>query len=218
MRRAALAAVWLLTAVLQTALASAPGLNTAARHHADGRIPLGEFAFRALTTEAALVAVALAVCARRRMSIRWRIPSRAIGATTAGGIAILAISALAAVGMRAAGEAYSGLPIFSGSRVLIVVLLAAAVAAPAAEELFFREALLSRILLPCPRAVALSTQAILFGALHAGAGGPLLLSSLCGVGLALGWLRLRTDSLGAPIAAHAANNLAAVLFAAAGGD
>ncbi len=55
------------------------------------------------------------------------------------------------------------------------------------------------------------------GCLHLTVGGPLLFLALSVRGIVLGFVRLRTGSLGPAILVHAVNNLSAILLALGGG-
>lgn len=118
--------------------------------------------------------------------------------------------------MRRLGEAYTGMPEIEGLGDAAAILVVAVVIAPVAEEWFFREIVLVRCFPRGPAPVALAVSAISFGLLHLGSGGPALVGTLAVLGLALGWLRLRTGSLRPPILVHAIQNLVALGLVTAG--
>jgi membrane protease YdiL (CAAX protease family) len=99
----------------------------------------------------------------------------------------------------------------------VLAALAGVGIAPLCEEMFFREALLARILRDTPGSLAVLVSSVLFGAFHFGSGGAILVGTLCLMGAILGHLRLRTGSLGPPILLHALNNGIAILVAVLAG-
>ena len=175
-------------------------------------MPPGTFLVRALATDLGLLAASLGVLAFFPGGVRLRLRAREILPVVVSFAAMFSVNLLASWAIGATGEPYSGLPEIPRGLLGAAVVLTAAVAAPASEELFFREALLARVFAGTPRAFALGTTSVGFSALHLGAGGPLLFLALTGMGLVLGFLRLRTGSLGAAILVHGANNLAASLL------
>jgi membrane protease YdiL (CAAX protease family) len=150
--------------------------------------------------------------------IRWSI-ARSDLAYGAGALAaMLAVNGTGSWLMSRTGERYAGFPSLDGPRLGIAAAFACAVVlAPIAEELYFREALLSRVFARSARPCALAVTALVFAGLHAAAGGPVLVASLSILGVILGWVRLRTGSIGAAIAVHAAHNALAWCFAAMSG-
>ena len=131
---------------------------------------------------------------------------------TAGGFgAILLVNVAMTALSNRIGEDYSGAPdLGPGGMAAAGVVLAAVVLAPLAEELFFREMLLTRALAGSPRWLAVATTAAAFGALHLAVGGVVLMLTLTFMGAVLAWLRFRTGSLGPPILVHALNNAVAL--------
>ena len=112
---------------------------------------------------------------------------------------------------RWAGETYSGAPDLSaGGSWRVAATLSAVVAAPILEELFFRELVQIRILGRLAPWKAIGVSATVFGLFHLASGGPVLVTSLAAMGAVLGWVRVRTGSLGPPIVLHALNNLIAL--------
>ncbi|CAN5369759.1 type II CAAX endopeptidase family protein [soil metagenome] len=84
--------------------------------------------------------------------------------------------------------------------VLIALTVLTAVVAPLAEEIFSRGLLWSALVKRgVPAGVTLVLTALLFAVLHLE---PTRFGYLVVAGLVLGWLRLRTGRLGAPIVAH----------------
>lgn len=84
---------------------------------------------------------------------------------------------------------------------LMVILVAGAV--PFAEELVFRGVLLDACRQRLGSTAAVIISAVAFGLVHVE---PSIIVATSLLGVVLGWLRLRTDSLWPPIALHAANN------------
>ncbi len=85
--------------------------------------------------------------------------------------------------------------------------VSAVVLAPFAEEIFFRGVMLPALARIMDGPAAILLQAVCFGAIHVGALNtwPLAIP-LAFVGWAAGWIYVRTGSLAAPIALHAAFN------------
>ncbi|MBI5070825.1 MAG: CPBP family intramembrane metalloprotease [Deltaproteobacteria bacterium] len=104
-------------------------------------------------------------------------------------------------------------PLFQGGlaeRAALVVLTS--LAAPVCEEVAFRGYLLSALRLRLRDGAALWVGTLLFAAMHLD---PVRLPALLVQGAVFAWLALRSGSLWPAVAAHAANNLAASLLAAA---
>jgi membrane protease YdiL (CAAX protease family) len=92
-----------------------------------------------------------------------------------------------------------------------VLVVAAVVAAPLAEELFFRGLVLGVMWRLTGRAwIAVITSGVAFGAIH---GQPQDILPLCTMGIALGYVRLRTRSLVPTIVAHALFNARTMILA-----
>ncbi|MDQ3038061.1 MAG: CPBP family intramembrane metalloprotease, partial [Myxococcota bacterium] len=91
---------------------------------------------------------------------------------------------------------------------LAMTFVAGAVLAPIGEELLFRGLLLPHLARIVPPWSAIVISALLFGALHEAHGiariGPMA------IGMILGWARLRSDTLRAPIAIHMIVNATAL--------
>jgi membrane protease YdiL (CAAX protease family) len=170
----------------------------------------------ALATDAALLVVALLVLPRNG-TVRFTLPERWLRPTAAAFVGVSLVNALGTLLISATGEPYAGFPAIGADAWGAVALLAAVVVAPFSEELFFREALLARILGPAPRALGVALSSALFGAFHIGSGGAILVGTLCLMGAILGDLRLRTGSLGPAILLHALNNGIALLVAVLAG-
>ena len=93
-----------------------------------------------------------------------------------------------------------------------LMFASAAILAPIAEEALFRGVLmphLSRVTTPFR---AIFATAFLFGILHIGGHGPLFVGPMF-LGAVLGWSRLRSRGLYAPIALHMMLNATATLMA-----
>lgn len=172
------------------------------------------FLVRAVTTQIGLLAPTLLILWARPGRIRLGFSRRDVVPCLGTLAVVLGVNIAGASIMDLAGEPYAGLPVRPSEWVGRVALLGAVlIAAPVVEELCFREALLARVFASAPRPLALAATSLAFGVLHAAAGGPVLLATLSLIGLALGWLRERTGSLGAVIALHAANNAFALWVA-----
>lgn len=90
---------------------------------------------------------------------------------------------------------------------LVLASVLAVVVAPFAEEVFFRGILFPALAREMPVAAALVLQALLFGAVHVSQLSHLVfMAPLTLVGLATGWIYLRTRSLSAAVMAHAVFN------------
>jgi membrane protease YdiL (CAAX protease family) len=96
---------------------------------------------------------------------------------------------------------------------VLAFAVVAGVGAPLFEELYFRGVLLPTLARRLPVWVAVVVQAVLFGVLHVDQG-VFGVAAITAVGLVLGWLRVVTRSLVAPIAVHAGFNAVAVLAVA----
>lgn len=93
---------------------------------------------------------------------------------------------------------------------VVMLVLGAVIAAPFGEEMYFRGLLLSCFDVRMRRWVAIAVAALLFTVAHystLSAWAPLFVFALM-----LGWLRLRTGSLFAPILAHMLNNVITITF------
>jgi membrane protease YdiL (CAAX protease family) len=133
-------------------------------------------------------------------------------AHTAGGLAAVWLINLAGTRlMQVFGEEYRGAPGETEGALKLGVVILAVVLAPAAEELFFREALLARVLRRWPR-LGIAVTSVSFGLFHFGSGGIILIVTLVAMGAVLAWLRIRTASLGPPLIVHGLNNLLALLL------
>lgn len=174
------------------------------------------FLLGALGIDAGLLAASMALFVAFPGTIRPGVNRRDLVYALASFAVVFSVNLLASWGMQAVGESYTGLPEIPHGVGGVVLILAAAIVAPSAEELFFREALLSRVFAGSSRGFAIAVTSLAFGALHWSAGGPLLLATLTGMGVVLGMLRVRTGSLGAAILVHGTNNLAAILLALSG--
>lgn len=203
------ALVVLLTAVLNTIASEALGIRLDPLGPTR-RMPARTFVVLIAGTDLSLVIVASILLAARPGPIPWRMP---VGSLSTGLFALVGVGLMNGLGawlISRVAEAYTGIPEVSGVASWIAVLVVAGGLAPAAEEFFFREAILVRVLGGLPRAVAVLASSAAFSALHLASGGPVLLATLFGMGLALAWLRLATGSLGPVIVVHALNNLLAL--------
>ena len=101
----------------------------------------------------------------------------------------------------------------SSALVVAMVLLYGGLGAPLTEELLFRGLVLDalRVRLVGRAWVAIGIQGAAFGLVHGA--DPAAVVPLTILGVALGWLRLRTGSLWPAIVAHAANNWVALALA-----
>jgi membrane protease YdiL (CAAX protease family) len=171
-----------------------------------------DFVAIALATDVAFVAVALAVLRAARSAVPLAFPRRWVRPTAVSLVGVALVNGLGTAVLSWAGEPYTGVPDLQADAWGAIASLVAIVAAPLSEELFFREALLVRILRGAPRALAIAVSSVLFGLLHAGSGGWILVVTLTFMGAILADSRLRTGSLGPPVALHALNNGIAVLL------
>ncbi len=175
------------------------------------------FLVRVASTAIGLLVMSCVLLLARPGRIRLRIGRRGLVLCGLGLLGLLSINALASWGIKEIQEDYRGFPEIPPGVMGMLVIAVGAAFAPVAEELFFREALLCRVLVATPRPLAILVTSLGFGALHLAAGGALLFLALSAMGVVLAVVRLRTDSLGAAILIHAANNLAALLLASASG-
>lgn len=143
--------------------------------------------------------------------IGWRRPERivrdsllAVGVA----VAVIGVDVLNSIVLDALGSSTDTLAPFRGflgSPFLVAMLILGAVAAaPFGEEMYFRGLLLSMFDVRMRRWVAIVVAAVLFTVAHyttLAAWAPLFAFALM-----LGWLRMRTGSLYAPILAHILNN------------
>lgn len=215
----ALAMVACALLVAATLLAGAEALIPALATEpvAGSDLPALVFVARAGATEIGLLLPAAVVLAWSARPVRRGLTKADVGVCAGALVAMLATNGAGSWLMARIGERYDGFPALDGSRGALAAAIGCAVlAAPIAEELFFREALLCRIFATASRPYALAITSLLFGGLHASAGGVVLFASLSILGLILGWVRLRTGSIGATIAVHAVHNALAFTFACAG--
>lgn len=157
------------------------------------------------TGAAAAVAFAIAAFPAARWGGGWpdgRGWARGCGAALVG---------LLAAWLVAAGAAALGRPV--EPQALLVALRAAPSAgpvlyallgAPVSEELLFRGLLLPALAARWGFGPANAAQAALFGLLHAG--DPQAVLPLVALGAALGWARMRSESVGPAVLGHALNN------------
>jgi len=85
-----------------------------------------------------------------------------------------------------------------------LALLALGVVVPLAEELLFRGLLFGALEARVSPPMTVGITAVIFGVYH-GQPGPVAACTV--MGLVLGWIRLRTDSIWPTVTIHAANNL-----------
>jgi hypothetical protein len=98
----------------------------------------------------------------------------------------------------------------------LLLFLAAAVLVPIAEEKLFRGVVLEGLLRALPSTVAVASAAAVFALFHGDAGPRAIFLML--VGLVLGWARLQSRGLKAPIVIHGLQNaVAAALIVFRGG-
>lgn len=108
-------------------------------------------------------------------------------------------------------EYYSGLLPGLGGVMHVLALL---VFAPLAEEAIFRGLILTRLQRSFSDTTAVIASGILFGLIHAMAGGGALVAGASVMGIILGIICVKTDSLLPAVAAHMAANLPDFLLAA----
>lgn len=154
-------------------------------------------------------------------AVGWRAPDRPVRDSllaVAVAVAIIGVDYLNSLVLSALGASTDTLGpyrAFLDSPFLAVMLiLGAVVAAPFGEEMYFRGLLLSMFDVRMRRWVAIAVAALLFTVAHystLSAWAPLFVFALM-----LGWLRLRTGSLYAPILAHLLNNAITITVLLAG--
>jgi sodium transport system permease protein len=105
----------------------------------------------------------------------------------------------------------------SGARPIIADVLALAIAPAVCEEALFRGGVMAAFLGPRRRDrwLAVVLAAVLFGAFHASL---YRLLPATGLGLVLGFVRVRSDALGPAIAFHITNNVAVIALTRLGRD
>lgn len=169
-------------------------------------LPAGRYAGLASLMSFSLLAVSgtLALGLRGPIRAGWSRRDHPIVAGAA--VAVIAVNLIGFRLMSEAGEAYRGAPVPDGIPTTTAFVLVAVLLAPAAEELFFRELLLARVLASWRRAPAVLFSSAAFGLVHFDFGGVVLLLTVTAMGLVLGWVRERTGSLGAAVVVHIANN------------
>jgi uncharacterized protein len=127
------------------------------------------------------------------------------GAAGAARIAIVITIAVAAFGLPIkTAEGAFGLDLSWGPLGVGLFLFAAVVVAPLAEEVVFRGVLLPWLVQWMRPAAALAWSALVFAIGHLYYGAGVLL--IAHYGLVLGWARLRTGKLWAPVALHSLLN------------
>lgn len=212
-------------------MATVPALSALAGSVAAGFVC--ESSHRDLVLEIALVvseivlvalgAVGLALFARRSPAISWNdeaplAPSHTVGlgmfyvATWIPRVLVLALPLMWAAqehGLGGTSESL-GAVLFADRTPLALALtfVAGAVLAPIGEELLFRGILLPQLTQVMKPWGAIAISALLFGVLHEAHGvariGPMA------IGVILGWVRLRSGTLSAPIAIHMIINATAL--------
>ncbi|MBG8554830.1 CPBP family intramembrane glutamic endopeptidase [Hymenobacter guriensis] len=158
---------------------------------------------------------------RRRAGSRW-VPVRPLGKEQVWLYAALPLLVLAMVMVLSLLDllhlpnwADASFKELAKAPVLAFVVLC--VAAPVLEELLFRGVLLAGLLRNYPQRpwMAIGQSALLFGLIH---GNPAQMVGTGLIGLLLGWLYYRTQSLWLCMATHALNNLLAFLGLVVGGQ
>ncbi|MFN8103532.1 MAG: CPBP family intramembrane glutamic endopeptidase [Acidimicrobiia bacterium] len=154
-------------------------------------------------------------------AIGWRAPQRYVRDTAlavAVAVVVIGVDLLNSVVLTALGlsdDTLAPYRDFLGSPFLVTMLILGAVAAaPFGEEMYFRGLLLSMFDVRMRRWVAIVVAAMLFTVAHyttLSAWAPLFAFAVM-----LGWLRLRTGSLYAPILAHLLNNAVTITVLLAG--
>ncbi|MCR5889637.1 CPBP family intramembrane metalloprotease [Hymenobacter sp. J193] len=158
---------------------------------------------------------------RRRAGSRW-VPVRPLGKEQAWLYAALPIVVLAMVTVLSLLDLLH-LPNWADAsfkelaKTPVLAFGVLCVAAPVLEELLFRGVLLAGLLRNYPQRpwVAIGQSALLFGLIHAN---PAQMVGAGLIGLLLGWLYYRTQSLWLCMATHALNNLLAFLGLVVGGQ
>lgn len=154
-------------------------------------------------------------------AIGWRRPDNFVrdGLLAVGvAVAVIGVDVLNSLVLSALGLPTDTLAPFrdllASPFLIVMLLLGAVVAAPFGEEMYFRGMLLSMFGVRMRRWVAICAAALLFTVAHfstLSAWAPLFVFALM-----LGWLRVHTRSLFAPILAHLLNNVITVTFLIAG--
>jgi membrane protease YdiL (CAAX protease family) len=178
----------------------------------DGTLDARTFAVVAAATDLSLLAMGGLLIARAGKRPRAT-PRHAIRSTAVACVAVAIVNGAGSWAISWTGESYTGFPDLTPGGWSALVFVVAGLLAPFAEELFFREALLARVFPRSRRAVSVLATSALFGLLHVGSGGAVLVVTLFLMGVILAELRLRTGALGPSILVHGLNNVAALLLA-----
>jgi membrane protease YdiL (CAAX protease family) len=181
----------------------------------DRVIPAPLFILAISITDICLVAVGAVIIGTVPGRTPFRLRVGNLSKTAAGVGAVFLLNFIGCRIMEAIGEPLREVPDLSDRSWQPAVILLAVLIAPAAEELFFREALYSRLMGRYPLAAGLLSS-VAFGMLHFSAGGPVLVLTLAAMGGVLAWLRQTTGSLTAPFIAHSLNNLGALILLTGG--
>lgn len=185
------------------------GLDGVAAMLADALVTVAAFAL-----PAALGLLVLDGDQRRLVPLGALSAEQILALTMTGALAVAPLTLLHdMLGMLLAWPQEAVAPMASGraAALFLPVLLKSALLAPLCEEAFFRGYLLGA-LAPYGRRAAVLATALLFALMHMGQG--MLPCALLGV--LLGALTLRTDSLLAPLLVHGCYNLAIVLISFSG--
>ncbi|MFO0551819.1 MAG: CPBP family intramembrane glutamic endopeptidase [Polyangiaceae bacterium] len=197
--------------------AFAPGTPLDERVTACAFSPIG-VVLSVLASATALSALALLLGAKPTRLERLRLGP---GRRPAWHVAVGALGALALSGLCGAAASHVpqksfALDLFDstlsklGTPGLVLATAAIGLAAPVAEELFFRGFVQTRLAARWPRGLGVLISAVAFGVFHL----DLVQGTVAAVlGIYLGWIVERTGSIRTSIAAHAVNNLFAVLAA-----
>ncbi len=154
---------------------------------------------------------------REELGLVWGRPGRTLLSALAGGAAALSLSYAAFLALYflfyiiagrppSAGETEQLRGMGAGELALVIVVVV--LLAPVFEEIFFRGLFYSALRRKMGPRAAVAVNGVIFGALHFQ---PLYMMSLVLVGMVLAYLYEKTDSLYAPMAAHALYNLVVVL-------
>ena len=145
--------------------------------------------------------------------VPWRWVGRAVGCVVPFlGLSVGWVLLLERLGMPVDEQEILGL-IRDGPDGLIVAVSVAygALAAPVFEELLFRGFAIPPLARHIGAGPAILLTAVIFGGLHGS--DPAAVVPLTALGVALGWLRVRSGSLWPPLALHVVNNVVAIAIA-----
>lgn len=96
---------------------------------------------------------------------------------------------------------------------IAIQIAAMIVVAPVAEEIIFRGLVLTRLQRRFTNVISVAVSGVLFGLIHAAAGGLVLIVGAAAMGIIFGIICVRTKSLLPAVAAHGAANLPDFIYA-----